>query len=158
MSRGNTKIKRLPLQPDQRHGSILITKFINYVMQDGKRTVAERIVYTALENAAKELKTEPMEVFTVAVKNVGPAVEVKGKRVGGANYQVPIEVNKDRKIILALRWLIAAAHSRKGAAMDKKLADELVQAFRGEGAAIKKRDEVHRMAEANKAFAHFARF
>lgn len=158
MSRGNTKIKRVPIQPDIRYGSVLITKFINYIMQNGKKTVAERIVYNALEAAAAELKTEPLDVFSTMIKNVGPAVEVKGKRVGGANYQVPMEVGKDRKIVLALRWIINAARGRKGAAMDKKLADELVQAYKGEGAAIKKRDEVHRMAEANKAFAHFARF
>lgn len=144
--------------PDQRYGSVLIGKFINYIMQNGKKTVAERIVYSALEKAATELKTEPLEVFSTVIKNVGPQVEVKGKRVAGANYQVPMEVGRDRKIVLALRWIITAASTRKGAAMDKKLADELVMAFRGEGAAIKKRDEVHRMAEANKAFAHFARF
>jgi len=158
MSRGNTKTKKHILMPDQRYGSILITKFINYIMQNGKKTVAERIVYLALENAAKELKIEPLDVFSTMIKNVGPQVEVKGKRVAGANYQVPMEVGRERKVVLALRWLINAANSRKGAAMDKKLADELVQACRGEGAAIKKRDEVHRMAEANKAFAHFARF
>lgn len=158
MSRGNTKIKRVPIQPDAKYGSVLISKFINYIMQNGKKTVAEKIVYNALESAAKELNTEPMEVFSAIIKNVGPAVEVKGKRVGGANYQVPVEVGKDRKVILALRWVITAASSQKGAAMDKKLANEMVQAFKGEGAAIKKRDEVHRMAEANKAFAHFARF
>ena len=158
MSRGNSKVKRVPLQPDARYGSILITKFINYIMLNGKKTVAERIVYTALESAAAELKLEPLDVFSTVIKNVGPQVEVKGKRVAGANYQVPMEVNKDRKVVLALRWVITAAKSRKGVAMDKKLADEMIQACRGEGAAIKKRDEVHRMAEANKAFAHFARF
>lgn len=158
MSRGNTKIKRVPIQPDAKFGSVLITKFINYIMQNGKKTVAERIVYGALDRAATDLKVEPMDVFSAVIKNVGPAVEVKGKRIGGANYQVPVEVGKDRKVILALRWIINAANSGKGAAMDKKLANEMVQAYKGEGAAIKKRDEVHRMAEANKAFAHFARF
>lgn len=158
MSRGNTKAKKQPLMPDNKYGSILITKFINYIMQNGKKTVAEKIVYGALEIAANELKIEPVEVFSTMIKNVGPQVEVKGKRVAGANYQVPVEVNKDRKVVLALRWVINAAKSGKGAAMDKKLASELVQACRGEGAAIKKRDDVHRMAEANKAFAHFARF
>lgn len=158
MSRGNTKAKKHNLIPDEKYGSVLITKFINYIMQNGKKTVAERIVYAALEDAAKELKVEPMDVFSMMIKNVGPQVEVKGKRVAGANYQVPMEVNRERKIILALRWLITAANGKKGAAMDKKLADELIQAYRGEGNAIKKRDEVHRMADANKAFAHFARF
>jgi len=158
MSRGNTKAKKQILIPDQKYGSVLITKFINYIMQNGKKTVAKRIVYSALEKSAAELKVEPLDVFSMMIRNVGPQVEVKGKRVAGANYQVPMEVNKERKVILALRWIITAANSRKGAAMDQKLADELVQAYRGEGAAIKKRDEVHRMAEANKAFAHFARF
>jgi small subunit ribosomal protein S7 len=158
MSRGNSKAKKHTLEPDQRFGSILISKFINYIMQNGKKTVAERIVYSALDKSAAELKVEPLDVFSTVMKNVGPQVEVKGKRVAGANYQVPVEVNKDRKVVLALRWIIKAASTRKGAAMDIKLADELVQAFKGEGAAIKKRDEVHRMAEANKAFSHFARY
>ncbi len=158
MSRGNSKIKRNKLIPDRVYDSILISKFINYIMQNGKKTVAEKIVYSSLEEASKELKIEPLEVFSTMIKNVGPVVEVKGKRVAGANYQVPVEVNKDRKIVLALRWVISAAAKNKGAAMDKKLANELILACRNEGAAIKKREEVHRMAEANKAFAHFARF
>ncbi len=158
MSRGNSKTPKHTIEPDSRYGSVLVTKFINYIMKNGKKTVAEKIVYNALDRAGKELKAEPMDVFSEVMKNVGPNVEVKGKRVAGANYQVPVEVNKERKVVLALRWIIKAADSRKGAAMYIKLSDEMIQAYHNEGAAIKKRDEVHRMAEANKAFAHFARF
>lgn len=158
MSRGNSKTKKHTLKPDKKYGSVLITKLINYVMLNGKKGVAEKIVYNALDRAAKELKAEPMDIFAAVLKNVGPTVEVKGKRVAGANYQVPVEVNKDRKIVLAFRWIVKAANSRKGVAMYVKLSDELIQAYNNEGAAIKKREEVHRMAEANKAFAHFARF
>ncbi|OQB06074.1 MAG: 30S ribosomal protein S7 [bacterium ADurb.Bin212] len=158
MSRGNSKTPKHTLEPDARYGSVLVSKLINYIMKNGKKTVAERIVYNAFDRAAKELKAEPMDIFAAVLKNVGPAVEVKGKRVAGANYQVPVEVNKDRKVVLAFRWIVNAASSRKGAAMYVKLSDELIQAYNNEGAAIKKRDEVHRMAEANKAFAHFARF
>lgn len=158
MSRGISKTKKHTLKPDKKYGSVLITKLINYVMLNGKKGVAEKIVYNALDRAAKELKAEPMDIFAAVLKNVGPTVEVKGKRVAGANYQVPVEVNKDRKIVLAFRWIVKAANSRKGVAMYVKLSDELIQAYNNEGAAIKKREEVHRMAEANKAFAHFARF
>lgn len=158
MARGNSKTPKHTLKPDVKYGSVLISKLINYIMLNGKKTVAEKIVYDALDKASAELKVEPMDLFAAVMKNVGPNVEVKGKRVAGANYQVPVEVNKERKVVLALRWIINAAKSRKGAAMHVKLADELVLAYKGEGSAIKKRDEVHRMAEANKAFAHFARF
>ncbi|MFA7243769.1 MAG: 30S ribosomal protein S7 [Patescibacteria group bacterium] len=158
MSRGNTKAKKQPIQPDAKYGSILMSKFINYVMLNGKKTVAERIVYEAFDTASVELKSEPMEVFDLMIKNVGPIVEVKGKRIGGANYQVPVEVNKDRKNTLAMRWILAAANKKKGQKLALKLSDEIIQACKNEGAAVKKREETHKMAEANKAFAHFARF
>ena len=135
-----------------------MSRFINYIMLNGKKTVAERIVYTAFEKAEKELKAAPNEIFEQVIKNAGPLVEVKGKRIGGANYQIPVEVGRERKTILAMRWIIIAAKNKKGKAMADKLAEELISAYRGEGAAIKKKDETHKMAEANKAFAHFARF
>jgi len=158
MSRGNSKIKKIPLEPDTMFDSILVSKLINYVMLNGKKTVATAIVHKALVESGAKLKTEPLEVFEQVMKNVGPLVEVKSKRIGGANYQVPIEVNKDRKNTLALRWLVEAARSAKGRPMNEKLANEFVAAFHGEGVAIKKKQDTHRMADANKAFAHFARF
>jgi len=157
MSRGHQKLKRNELVADRKYGSTLITKFINYVMDNGKKTVAENIVYGALEDSAKKLNHEPLEVLEQMLKNVGPLLEVKAKRIGGANYQVPMEVNRARKETLALRWIIAAAKSRKGVPMAQKLADEIMDACNNTGAAIKKKEDTHRMAEANKAFAHFAR-
>jgi small subunit ribosomal protein S7 len=156
--RGNFNYKKHDLEPDEKHGSLLVTKLINKVMLNGKKTVAKRIVYTALEESAKELKVKPMDVFEIVLRNVGPLVEVKGKRIGGANYQVPVEVDKNRRNTLAMRWLIAAARGRKGADMAKALKLEMIDSYNSTGSAIKKKEETHRMAEANKAFAHFARF
>ena len=158
MPRGHIKIRKIALQPDVKFGSLSVTKFMNYIMCNGKKTIAERIVYTALEEASKKLSAEPMDIFNQVIKNVGPILEVKSKRIGGANYQVPMEVSKDRRNTLAMRWIITAARSAKGRPMAEKMANELINAYHGEGAAIKKREETHRMAEANKAFAHFARF
>lgn len=158
MPRGHTKIKKKTIKPDKVYGSVLITKLTNYIMLDGKKTVARKIVTGAFDAAAKKLEMKPLDVLEKTIKNVGPLVEVKGKRIGGANYQVPVEVNKQRRIVLAFRWLLEVARKKKGKPMQQKLADELVAACRGEGAAVKKREDVHRMAEANKAFAHFARF
>jgi len=158
MSRGIAKSKKRDIKPDIKFSNILMSRFINYIMLNGKKTVAERIVYTAFEKAEKELKAAPNEIFEQVIKNAGPLVEVKGKRIGGANYQIPVEVGRERKTILAMRWIIIAAKNKKGKAMADKLAEELISAYRGEGAAIKKKDETHKMAEANKAFAHFARF
>lgn len=157
MARGNTKIKRQAIEPDKKFSSVLITRFINYIMQNGKKTVAERIVYDALDIASEKLKKDHKEVFEYAIKNVAPFVEVRGKRIGGANYQVPVEVSRDRKNVLAMRWIICAARGKKGEMMAKKLANELIAAYKNEGSAVKKKEETHRMAEANKAFAHFAR-
>ncbi len=156
--RGNFSYKKHDIEPDAKFGSLLVAKMINKIMLNGKKTVAQKIIYDALELSAKELKAEPMEVFETIIKNVGPLMEVKGKRIGGANYQVPMEVNKTRKNTLAMRWIIAAARSRKGLPMTEALKQEMIDAFKGTGTAIKKKEEVHRMAEANKAFAHFARF
>ncbi|MEK9156074.1 MAG: 30S ribosomal protein S7 [Patescibacteria group bacterium] len=158
MARGNAKIKKPTIAPDSKFGSLLLAKFINHIMFNGKKSVAERSVYSALTKAAAELHVEPLDIFQQALKNVGPILEVKSKRIGGANYQVPMEVNKDRRNTLAMRWIIGAARSKKGQAIAEKLSRELIDAYRNEGAAIKKREETHRMAEANKAFAHFARF
>ncbi|MEI6498785.1 MAG: 30S ribosomal protein S7 [bacterium] len=158
MSRGNAKIKRNPLSPDSKYDSLQISQFINYIMLNGKKTIAERIVHTALEAAAEKMSVPAVDLFQQVLKNVGPILEVKSRRIGGANYQVPMEVSKERKNTLALRWIIIAARNGKGRPMAEKLASELVSAYNGEGAAMKKKDETHRMAEANKAFAHFARF
>lgn len=158
MSRGAAKSKKRNIQPDQKYGNILMSRFINYVMENGKKSVAERIVYSAFAKAEKELKATPSDIFEQVIKNAGPIVEVRGKRIGGANYQVPVEVSRERKNILAMRWTITAAKSKKGKSMEEKLAEEIMAAYKGEGAAIKKKDETHKMAEANKAFAHFARF
>lgn len=158
MSRGNTKSKKRELSPDIKFGSQQIAKFINYVMLNGKKTVAQKIVYGALEAASTKLGAEAVDIFEQVIRNVGPIVEVKSKRIGGANYQVPMEVSKERKQTLAMRWVLAAARGGKGRPMAEKLASELINAYNGEGAAVKKKDDTHRMAEANKAFAHFARF
>lgn len=143
---------------DARFASPLIAKFINYVMLNGKKTIAERIVFNALDAASEKLGAPQLDVFDQALRNVGPLVEVKSKRIGGANYQVPMEVSRDRKNTLAMRWILAAARLSKGRPMAEKLASEIISAYNGEGAAMKKKDDTHRMAEANKAFAHFARF
>jgi len=158
MSRGNAKIKRMPLTPDAKFESVLVSKFINYIMLNGKKSVAEKIVYKALGKASEKLKSEPMDVVSQVIKNVGPLVEVKSKRIGGANYQVPVEVDKSRRNTLAMRWLIEAARATKGKEMAEKLSQELISAYHGEGSAVKKKQDTHKMAEANKAFAHFARF
>ena len=158
MSRGASKTKKFPIQPDRIHQDLVISKFINYIMQNGKKTIAERIVYTAFDKASEKLGAPVMDLFDQVLRNVGPIVEVKSKRIGGANYQVPMEVSKNRRDTLAMRWIIAAARAGKGRMMAIKLSDELISAYNGEGAAMKKKDDTHRMAEANKAFAHFARF
>ncbi|TSC94296.1 MAG: small subunit ribosomal protein S7 [Candidatus Berkelbacteria bacterium Athens1014_28] len=158
MSRGAAKIKHHKLLPDQKYGSTLVTKFINYIMENGKKTIAEKIVYSALEDSSKKINVEPVLVLDQIIKNIGPILEVKAKRIGGANYQVPMEVNAKRKETLAFRWVIKAAQSRKGVKMATKLTQEIIDACNGVGAAVKKKEDMHRMAEANKAFAHFARF
>lgn len=157
MSRGQRHINRHELEPDAKYGSVTVAKLINYVMQNGKKTVATKIVHQAIEKAAAELGTDPLDTLETALKNVTPVVEVRGRRVGGANLQVPIEVPRPRRLMLALRWILTAARNGKGKPMADKLAAELVAAYNNEGAAVRKKDETHRMAEANRAFAHFAR-
>jgi len=144
-------------QPDVVHGRVELGRFINYVMKDGKKSTAEKIVYGAFDEIKKITKEDPLAVFEKALENASPLLEVASKRVGGANYQVPREVRPERKYILAVRWIIGAARSKKGKPMAMKLAEELIAASKNEGAAIKKKQDTHRMAEANRAFAHFAR-
>jgi small subunit ribosomal protein S7 len=145
------------LQPDPRYGSVLASKFINCMMWEGKKSVSQRIFYDALEVLKKRVKdAEPLEVFTQAVENVKPAIEVRSKRVGGATYQVPMQVNKKRQQSLAIRWILNATRAKSGRPMSELLAAELLAAYNREGAAMNQREQVHRMAEANKAFAHFA--
>ncbi len=139
------------------HGRVDLGRFINYVMKDGKKSTAERVVYGAFDEIKKITKEDPIAIFEKAFENVSPMVEVVSKRVGGANYQVPMEVRPERKFVLATRWLINAARSKKGKPMAMKLAEELIAASKNEGSAIKKKQDTHRMAEANRAFAHFAR-
>jgi small subunit ribosomal protein S7 len=142
---------------DLRFDDKKISKFINYIMQNGKKTVAQKIVYGAFDVIKEETKKDPLEVFELAMKNASPLVEVKSKRIGGSNYQIPIEVREVRRFLLASRWIIDAALGKKGKPMHKKLAEELMLAANGEGTAVKKKEDVHKMAESNKAFAHFAR-
>jgi len=153
MSRKRRAVKRI-IQPDSRHHNVLISKLINKVMLGGKKSIAETIVYAALESLAVKVKGGEVESFETALKNVVPLMEVKSRRVGGSTYQVPIEVKKDRGITLALRWLVKHARSKSGRMADN-LATELADAFNQAGTTIKKREDTHRMAESNKAFAHF---
>ncbi len=153
--RKKRKFKKV-IEPDRVYNSTTITKLIKMIMKHGKLSLAERIVYSMMDEIKKRTNQDPMETFELAVRNVSPVLEIKSKRIGGANYQVPVEVRGDRKITLALRWIIQAAKSKKGSPMYLKLADEIMLAAKNEGAAIKKRTDTHKMAEANKAFAHFA--
>ncbi|MBI3459134.1 30S ribosomal protein S7 [Candidatus Azambacteria bacterium] len=149
--------KKRTIEPDLKYGTVAISKFINYVMKAGKKEIARKIVYSALDISGKELKREPLDVFDLVIKNISPTQEVKSKRVGGANYQVPVDVRPDRKLVLAMRWLLTAAKSKKGKPMAEKLAEEMISATKNEGIAIKKRNDMYRMAESNKAFASFRR-
>ena len=154
---GNITASRKQLVPDPRYGSILAAKFVNCLMYDGKKSVAQNVFYDALEVIrGKITDAEPIEVFTRALENVKPDIEVRSRRVGGASYQVPMQVRGNRQQSLAIRWILLACHEKKGRPMQQKLADEFMAAYRREGAAMTRRDNVHRMAEANKAFAHFA--
>lgn len=144
-------------EADYRYGRVDVGRFVNYVMRKGKKTTAERIVYRAFARIEEETKQEPLAIFERAIANVSPLLEVRSRRVGGANYQVPEEVRPERRFILACRWIVNAARSVKGKPMAEKLARELLAASKNEGAAIKKKLDMHRMAEANRAFAHFAR-
>ncbi|MBT3412548.1 MAG: 30S ribosomal protein S7 [Candidatus Jacksonbacteria bacterium] len=145
------------IKPDPKYQSTTIAKFINLVMHDGKKSIAQKIVYDAFEAIREETDQDPLGVFNKAIKNVAPMIEVRSRRVGGANYQIPMQVRGDRRMALAYRWILTAARARKGKPMRNKLADELLAASQNQGEAVKKRDDIHRMAEANRAFAHFGR-
>lgn len=146
------------LKPDPRYGDKVLSRFINCIMRDGKKSIATRVVYEAMDSIEERTKGDPeaIAIFHKALDNVKPSVEVRSKRVGGANYQVPMQVNRKRQQSLAFRWIIQAARSEKGRPMSQRLARELMDAARGEGRAVQTRDQTHRMADANKAFAHFA--
>ncbi|MFA5359116.1 MAG: 30S ribosomal protein S7 [Patescibacteria group bacterium] len=154
--RGKQAPKR-KIYPDSKYNNVVIAKFTNYIMERGKKTTAQNIIYKAFDIIAEKTKKNPIEVFDGAIKNVAPLLEIRSRRVGGANYQIPYPVRGDRRNVLAFRWLITAAKARKGMPMSKCLAAEFIDAYNKEGAAIKKREDAHRMAEANKAFAHFAK-
>jgi small subunit ribosomal protein S7 len=154
---GRITSSRTQLKPDPRFGSILAAKFVNCLMWDGKKTTAYRVFYDALEDLKKRVPDkEPIEVFHDAVENVKPQIEVRSKRVGGASYQVPMQVSRARQQSLAIRWILMAVREKKGRPAHLKLADELFSAYKREGTAMTRRENTHRMAEANKAFAHFA--
>ncbi len=145
------------IDPDPLYGSVLVAKFINHVMRKGKKSVARKVVYEAFSDIKKKTKKEPIEVFEGAIDNVAPEMEVRSKRVGGATYQVPMKVNQKRATSLAMRWIINAAKNKKGKKMSEKLLDELLSASQNEGEAVKKKETMHKMAKANKAFAYLAR-
>jgi len=149
------KVRRRSIKSDYIYNSLLMTKFINKIMLKGNRKVAERIVYQALETAGKKLNLSPIEAFNKALGKVKPVLEVKARRVGGATYQVPVEVRSERSVDLAMRWIIQFSRLRKGKSMSEKLAEEIVAAANGEGLAMKKKEDLHKMAEANRAFAHY---
>ncbi len=148
-------LKKRVLLSDTKYGSQAISKFINSLMTGGKKSVAEKVMYTALDLAAERVNTEPFEVFKKAMDNVKPLVEVRPRRVGGATYQIPVEVVPERAQLLAIRWIINYSRSKKGMPMAERLAREFVDAYKGEGSSIKKREDTHKMAEANRAFAHY---
>ena len=154
MSRRRTAEKRIVL-PDAKYGDKVVAKFINNIMEDGKKAVAEKIVYSALDIVASKTKQDALKVFAEAIENVKPVVEVRSRRVGGATYQVPVEVRADRRQALAIRWIIDAAKKRSETTMTEKVANELLDAFANKGSAVKKREDTHKMAEANKAFSHY---
>jgi small subunit ribosomal protein S7 len=150
------KIKKRELLPDSVYNNATVSKFINYIMRKGKKTIARKIVYGAFDIIKEKTKKEAMEVFEQALKNASPILEVRPKRVGGATYQIPVEVRGDRKIALAMRWIIRAAKSKKGRPIRERLAEELINAANNTGWAVKKKEDTHKMAEANRAFAHFS--
>jgi len=151
-------VKNKPeILPDLKYNSTKVEKFVNYIMLHGKKNTAYKVVYDAFEEIKNKEKVEnPVEIFEMALKNTGPSMEVRSRRVGGANYQVPREVRPERRMLLSMKWIIDAAKAKKGSPMHVRLAQEIIEASKGEGEAVKKRENVHKMAEANKAFAHFA--
>lgn len=165
MPRRARSFEKHQVEPDPKFASVKYGKFINYLMERGKKTVSQKIFYDALDIVATKMEKDKdaevkdsRQVFEIALKNISPLMEIKGRRIGGSNYQVPMEVQEPRRTALGMKWMILAARARKGAPMREKLAQEIVDAYNKIGSAVKKREDTHRMAEANKAFAHFARF
>ncbi len=159
MPRKKTKSLVRTITPDRMYDSISLQKFINRVMLDGKKQIAEKLVYSGIEKAAKKLKVDnPIEVFETAYRNIQPHMETRSRRVGGANYQIPFEVKGQRQQHLTIMWLTQAARAKKGMSMEDRIANELVDAFNNTGTAVRKKEETHKMAESNRAFAHFARY
>jgi len=154
MSRRHRAQKR-EINPDPKFGDVVLTKFMNYIMLDGKKSAAERIVYGALDQVEEKVKQDPVQLFHTALENVMPSVEVRSRRVGGATYQVPVDVRQERKQALAIRWLIGAARKRNENTMIERLSGELIDASNNRGSAVKKREDTHKMADANKAFSHY---
>lgn len=148
--------KKSHLEPDIKYADLLVAKLINYVMDSGKKSVASRVVYNSFDIIEQKVKKPALEIFNKAMENVSPQMELRSRRIGGANYQVPVEVRPERKVALALRWIIESAKSVKGKPMSERLAEEIINASNNTGNAVKKKNDTHRMAEANKAFAHFA--
>ena len=149
--------KKHKILPDNVYNDVVVSQFVNKVMKKGKKTIAQKIVYTAFDIMKEKTQKDPLEIFKLAIENASPVLEVKPKRVGGATYQVPMEVRGERKLYLSVKWILDSARAKKGKPMAEKLSQELIDASKNEGTAIKKKNDVHRMAEANKAFAHFAR-
>jgi small subunit ribosomal protein S7 len=150
------KFKKRDIAPDSKYGSVLVSRFINKIMKGGKKSLAQRILYQAMETIKKNTKQEPLEILERAIENVSPLIEVKPQRVGGATYQVPKEVKGERKESLAMRWIIKVAGAKSAKTMEERLAEEIIKAYNNEGEAVKKKINMHKMAEANRAFAHFA--
>lgn len=155
MSRRSSSVKRTPVTGDSRYGDVTVTKFINYMMRDGKKSIAEDIFYSCMDLIEKRSGQPGYDTFQEAMANVRPTLEVRSRRVGGVTYQVPVEVRPERMQALAIRWIVGYARSRKGRSMAERLADELMDAQKGQGGSIKKRDDTRKMAEANKAFSHY---
>jgi len=158
MPRKKTKSLQREIAPDRKYNSVLVQRLINKVMLNGQKLTAESLVYGALEIVSNKTKKDPLEIFEAAIKNISPLLEVKSRRVGGANYQIPFEVRGNRQIHLALMWLVTAVRSKSGKSFDKLLAEEILNAYNNSGDAFKKKEDTHKMAEANRAFAHLARF
>ena len=152
---GRKKYKKRKINPDPVYGSEIVSKFINLIMREGKKEIARKIFYQALEIIKEKTKKDPLEVLEQAINNAGPLLELRARRIGGATYQVPVEVGLERRKSLAMRWIVEGARAKKGKPMREKLAEELIEASENRGTAIRKKEETHRMAEANKAFAHF---
>ena len=155
MPRRKGRVEKREIPPDPKYGDVLVARLINKVMKDGKKSIAEKIVYRAFSIIEEKMGEDPLVVFKKALDNVKPVLEVRSRRVGGANYQVPVEVRPERQISLALRWLVQYARERSERRMEVRLANEIMDAYNNRGGAIKKKEEVHRMAEANRAFAHY---